>query len=122
MSVDEEGAMVWTIAEARAKLSEVMRLAESDGPQRIGVRRQYVIMPEHVWDEAQESRRLMTARSPEAVRQSDGGAAVEHPPKVHLGQWMVENLRGLCDDLPLPPRGSDRPIPFDEYMDDGDDE
>ena len=37
MVVSEPGR-VWTVAEAKAKLSEVLRLAETEGPQRIGLR------------------------------------------------------------------------------------
>ena len=31
-----ESRRVWTVAEAKARLSEVLRLAEEEGPQRIG--------------------------------------------------------------------------------------
>ena len=36
----------WTVAEAKAKLSEILRLAEEEGPQRIGLRRSFVVVPE----------------------------------------------------------------------------
>ena len=36
---------VWTVAQAKAKLSEILRLAESEGPQRIGTRRPFVRSP-----------------------------------------------------------------------------
>ena len=36
---------VWTIAEAKAKLSEILRLAETEGPQRIGVRKSFILVP-----------------------------------------------------------------------------
>ncbi len=36
---------VWTVAEAKARLSEILRLAESEGPQRIGTRRPFVVVP-----------------------------------------------------------------------------
>ena len=32
----------WTVAEAKARLSEILRLAEEEGPQRIGVRNSFV--------------------------------------------------------------------------------
>ena len=35
----------WTVAEAKARLSEVLRLAEEEGPQRIGVRKPFVVVP-----------------------------------------------------------------------------
>ena len=36
---------VWTVSEAKAKLSEILRLAETEGPQRIGVRRSFILVP-----------------------------------------------------------------------------
>lgn len=84
---------VWTIAEAKAKLSEVLRLAESEGPQRIGTRKSFVVVPEDVWLE----------REPE--------------PQVPMGQWLIENLRGL-GPLELPDRSeddSDRRIPYADW-------
>ena len=77
---------VWRVAEAKARLSEVLRLSEEEGPQRIGTRRSYVVVPEKVWEE-------------------------RNPPRKPLGQWLVENMpRGI--ELELPDRHSDRPIPF----------
>ena len=76
----------WTIAETKARLSEILRLADEEGPQRIGVQRAFIVVPERLWEER--------AR-----------------PRKPLGQWLVENFpRGI--DLELPPRGSTREIPF----------
>lgn len=82
----------WTIAEAKARLSEILRLAESEGPQRIGMRRSFVIVPEEDWLE----------REPE--------------PPIPMGRWLVENLRGL-GPLEIPDRKDDpeRPIPFADW-------
>ena len=77
---------VWTIAETKARLSEILRLAESEGPQRIGTRKSFVVVPAHVWDEQQS-------------------------PRKRLGRWLIENMpRGI--DLELPDRSSTRMIPF----------
>ncbi len=77
---------VWTVAQAKAKLSEVLRLAESEGPQRIGTRRPFVVVPAAAWEE-------------------------KEPPAMPLGQWLIENVpRGT--NLEVPKRSSDRPIPF----------
>ena len=46
-----ESRKVWTVAEAKARLSEVLRLAEEEGPQRIGARKCFVVVPEHLWQE-----------------------------------------------------------------------
>ena len=78
---------VWTVADAKARLSEILRLAEEEGPQRIGTRRPFVVVPERVWE----------ARAP------------SRPP---LGRWLVDNLpRGVNLDIP-DRRESRREIPF----------
>ena len=79
----------WTVAEAKARLSEILRLAEEEGPQRIGVRNSFVLVPERVWRERD---------APE--------------PELSLGQWLVRNMpRGTNLEIPHE-RQSDRPIPF----------
>ena len=57
----------WTIAETKARLSEILRLADEEGPQRIGVQRAFIVVPERLWEER--------AR-----------------PRKPLGQWLVENF------------------------------
>ena len=59
---------VWTVAEAKARLSEILRLAESEGPQRIGTRRPFVVVPAETWD-------------------------THDNPRKPLGQWLIENVR-----------------------------
>ena len=78
---------VWTVAEAKARLSEILRLAEAEGPQRIGARRAFVVVPEQLWRDRE-------------------------PPRELLGQWLIENTpRGT--DLEVPARrDSGREIPF----------
>ena len=56
MVVSEPGR-VWTVAEAKAKLSEILRLAETEGPQRIGARKPFIVVPESVWRERTLRRR-----------------------------------------------------------------
>ena len=82
---------VWTVAEAKARLSEVLRLAEEEGPQRIGARRPFVVVPAAVWEEKTQ-------------------------PRKPLGQWLVENLpRGI--ELEVPDRSSNRKFPFIDEKD-----
>ena len=78
---------VWTVAEAKARLSEVLRLAETEGPQQIGIRNPCVVVPAEAW----------YAKSPQ---------------RKPLGQWLIENTpRGV--DLEIPrDRASQRDIPF----------
>ena len=81
-----EPVRVWTVSEAKARLSEVLRLAEEEGPQRIGTRRTFVVVPAAAWEE-------------------------KAPPRKPLGQWLVENMpQGV--EIELPDRSSSRPIPF----------
>ena len=94
MVVSEPGR-VWTVAEAKAKLSEILRLAETEGPQRIGARKPFIVVPERVWRE----------HAP--------------PTRIPMGQWLIENMpRGT--NLEIPDRGGDshREIPFADWDDD----
>ena len=80
----------WTISEAKAKLSEILRLASEEGPQRIGSRTPYIVIPETVWKNHSEQRQP-------------------------FGQWLVENMSECAGaELELPDRKevSQRPIPF----------
>lgn len=82
-----EPGRVWTVAEAKARLSEVLRLAEEEGPQRIGKKRAFVVVPADEW----------RAR------------AWPRPP---VGQWLIDNMpRGTGLDIPQD-RTSRRPVPF----------
>ena len=99
MAVQQSGSEhVWTIAEAKAKLSEILRLAEEEGPQRIGARKSFVVVPAAAWDEKTKSE-----------------------PRMPLGKWLVENMpRGT--NLEIPPRSqeSHREIPFQDLEEDED--
>ena len=81
---------IWTVAEAKARLSEVLRLADAEGPQRIGSRRTFVVVSEERW------------------RKVAGDEDAAEP----MGRWLLENVpRGM--ELPIPPRtGREREIPF----------
>ena len=77
---------VWTVTETKARLSEILRLSEEEGPQRIGTRRTFVVIPERVWLERKAG------------------------PRKALGQWLVENIpRGT--NLTIPDRDSKRMTP-----------
>ena len=78
---------VWTVAEAKARLSEILRRAKTEGPQRIGVREAFVVVPEHLW-------------------QTLG------PRRKPMGQWLVDHMpRGAHLEIPGG-RESRREIPF----------
>ena len=78
---------VWTVAEAKARLSELLRRARDHGPQRIGTRVQYVVIAAEDWDAMSPSR----------------------PP---IGRWLVENMpRHTVLEAP-DRRDPPRPIPF----------
>jgi prevent-host-death family protein len=79
---------MWSVQEAKAHLSEVMRRARAGEPQIIGSRQPVV---------------MISAEQFEAVR-----------PKRHLGRSLVETApRGT--PIELPPRGPDRGDPFSEF-------
>ncbi len=77
----------WTVAEARSRLSEVLRRASERGPQQIGKRRPYVVVRLDQW----------LART---------------QPERNFGAWLVENAPRGCE-IELPSRDDrDREIPF----------
>jgi hypothetical protein len=79
---------MWTVQEAKSKLSEVLKRAKAGEPQVIGAQDPCIVIS------MTEYRRL-SARDAEP----------------HLGKWLVDNApRGF--ELELPPRGDDRPDPF----------
>ncbi len=80
---------VWTVAEAKAKLSEILRLAETEGPQRIGVRKSFILIPAKLWQDKES-------------------------PKKSMGQWLLENM-SRAGEFEIPRnRESKRKIPFIE--------
>lgn len=85
----------WTVAEAQAQLSEILRLAAEEGPQYIGADRPFVVVPAEAWNakELPHNQSRRQSRKP-------------------MGQWLLENMpRGV--DLELPSRDDpERPIPF----------
>ncbi|MDE2900265.1 MAG: type II toxin-antitoxin system prevent-host-death family antitoxin [Chloroflexota bacterium] len=86
-----QSGRVWTVSEAKAKLSEILRLAETEGPQRIGARKTFVVVQAVEWED-------------------------KVAPRIPLGQWLVENLPSGVD-LELPSRDSTRPAPFADEAD-----
>ena len=87
---------IWPVAEAKARLSEILRLAEEEGPQQIGVKNTFVIMPREAWEAAETS-------------------------GMSLGE-MIMKFRPSPEDLPeegleIPSRKEEkeRPIPFIDY-------
>ena len=100
MVAEESGPdRVWRVAEAKARLSEILRLAEEEGPQRIGRRKPFVVVPERLWRER-------SAPAPAASR-------------MPLGRWLVENMpRGTNLEIPRHERESNRPIPFVDWDED----
>jgi len=78
---------VWTIAEAKSRLSEVLRRASDVGPQQIGVQQPYVVVPLDQW-----LARLEPDRS--------------------FGEWLLENAPRGCEFELASREDGDREIPF----------
>ena len=77
----------WTIAEAKARLSELLRLVQKEGPQYIGTKKSFVVISEEEWRSLKR-------------------------PKKPLGLWLIENLPTV-GELELPDRNEpEREIPF----------
>jgi prevent-host-death family protein len=79
----------WTVQDAKAQLSELLRRARAGQPQRIGVTDACVVVSEKEW-------------------------AALHP--SGLGAWLVESAP-QGEDLELPARGSRRGDPFADRSD-----
>ncbi|MDQ0470495.1 type II toxin-antitoxin system Phd/YefM family antitoxin [Labrys wisconsinensis] len=82
---------IWTVTEAKARLSELLRRADEEGPQRIGTRRGYRLVSEAQWQRLQTSRPAM-------------------------GRWLLEHMPA-SDPLEIPSRAE--PVP-DNPFDHGD--
>lgn len=78
---------VWTVAEAKSRLSEVLRRAREVGPQQIGVQRPHVVVPLDQWRARTE-------------------------PEPNFGAWLVENAPRGCEIEPPSRDDGDREIPF----------
>ena len=92
---ERQSPRAWTVAEAKARLSEVLRRSADEGPQRIGARKQFVVVPAEVWEEKN------------GTRQS-------------LGEWLIANAPG-GGPLDLPPRDEEapeRPGAFHDWTED----
>ena len=78
---------VWTVSKAKTHLSEVLRRAEQEGPQQIGKRRPFIVVPARQWNANSSSRKPM-------------------------GKWLVDNMpRGVNLDSNFD-RKTGREIPF----------
>jgi prevent-host-death family protein len=82
---------MWTVQEAKAKLSQVLQRARSGEVQIIGAQDPCVVIS------LDEYKRL---------------TRVSQEP--HPGKWLVETLSGL-GEIELPPRADNRPIPFADW-------
>lgn len=89
-AVSESEEQVWSVAEARARLPELLRLTTSAGPQRIGDKERYVLVSEEEW------------------------FARKGLPRPPLGRWLVANLSS-DEELELPDRADrDRRTPLED--------
>ncbi len=82
---------MWTVQEAKAKLSEVLERARAGEAQVIGARDPCVVVSMDAYER-------LTRRQAEP----------------HMGKWLVENLRGL-GQIESPSRGDERPVPFADW-------
>lgn len=91
---ERKSPRAWTVAEAKARLSEVLRRAEEEGPQRIGTRKEFVVVPASVWDERKE-------------------------PGQSLGRWLIENMPRFGEvEVPRRHDERERPAAFADWTED----
>lgn len=83
----EPANTTWTITEAKARLSELLRNA-NEQPQYIGTKTPYVVIPAEQWEKLNK-------------------------PTEPMGQWLIRNLQGI-GELELPDRAEpDRELSFE---------
>ena len=85
--MDENQRTTWTVADAKAKLSEVLRCAKTQGPQRIGTKSPSYVISEGDWQR-------LTGQKP------------------NIGNWLLENFTDI-GEIEIPDRTDlPRAIPF----------
>jgi prevent-host-death family protein len=84
---------MWTVQEAKAKLSNVLQRARAGEPQIIGAQDPCVVI-------SMAEYKKLTAAGDE----------------LHPGKWLVQNLAGI-GEIELPPREEGRPSPFADWTD-----
>jgi len=84
---------MWTVQEAKAKLSQALQRAREGEAQVIGAHDPCVLI-------SMEEYRRLTARTAEP----------------HPGKWLVRTLGGL-GDIASPPQEESRPSPFADWTD-----
>jgi prevent-host-death family protein len=77
---------MWSVADAKAQLSEILRQARSGSPQVIGTQDPCVVVSLETYQNA--------------IADAD-----------HDGQWLIALTARLGFDVPLPSRNEDRPDP-----------
>ena len=86
-SMNKNQRTVWAVTDAKAKLSEVLRCANTQGPQRIGTKSPCYVISEEDW-------RRLTGQ------------------KKSVGSWLMDNFAGI-GKFELPDRADPpRDIPF----------
>jgi prevent-host-death family protein len=76
---------MWTVASAKQRLSEILRLAKQGQPQFIGAKAECVVISAELYRE-------------KISRDGD-----------HDGRWLLERAGSVGFDIPLPDRTEDRP-------------
>ena len=99
---------IWTLAEAKARLSEILRLAETQGPQYIGSDPAFVLTLVHT-EQTGEPERLPLGKW--LVQNTPRGLNLEIPrDRVHIGPTLLRST--MMMETRVPPRPSDdRPAP-----------
>jgi prevent-host-death family protein len=78
--------MQWSVAEAKAHLSEILRRARAGEPQIVGSQKPCVILSLEEYENKLQK------------------------PKKHLGRWLVEAASQVKADIELPSRAADRAV------------
>lgn len=87
MDIDSDHASMWTVSEAKIRLSEILRRARENGPQLIGKHSTCVVVSKEEWD------------------------AITHPEESLVG-WLVAHSPKVDFELPERGQSTNRTLPF----------
>ena len=98
----------WTVAEAKAHLSEVLRRAEQEGPQQIGVRKPFVVVPAELWHSSTHAAKPLGRG---LVDNMPRGAKLDAPDRREPGRETTVQRRRRPSERSDPHSRSDRHPP-----------
>ena len=80
---DSKPHRTWTVAKSKSRVSEILRLAETEGPQHLGARKSFVVVLGQAWAERETPRKPFSRW---LVENTPRGANLEVPSRPNRGR------------------------------------